>query len=99
MRHVFPSDLVVIENEAAFGLRQTLAYLGEHGWSQHDSHRCIGHALWKNAGDYYLQAAYSLRDAIGTDQFTLWNDHPKRTFAHVRAALLEAIEIASRMPA
>jgi|HubBroStandDraft_6_1064221.scaffolds.fasta_scaffold73211_4 hypothetical protein len=46
MKHVFPSDLIVVENETA-GLRRTLAYLEEHGWCQITARNAFGDAILK----------------------------------------------------
>jgi len=47
MKHVFPSDLIVVENETAAGLRRTLAYLEEHGWCQITARNAFGDAILK----------------------------------------------------
>jgi hypothetical protein len=47
MKHVFPSDLIVVENETAAGLRRTLAYLEEHGWCQITARNAFRDAILK----------------------------------------------------
>jgi hypothetical protein len=104
MRHVFPSDLIVIESEAAAGLRRTLAYLEEHGWCQRTARDavggvCVGYAIQIVAGGLCSPVAELLRQAIGWRSIEAWNDSRLTTRDKVREAILKAVEIASGLPA
>jgi hypothetical protein len=96
MKHVFPFDLVV-ENETSAALRDALAYLEEHGWSQgaatgRNAGVCVGYALQIVGGGLCSPAADRLRQVIGSRSIESWNDSSLTTFDTVRAAILKAIE-------
>ncbi len=96
MKHVFPSDLLV-ENEAAAGLRSALAHLEEHGWCQGASMDnsggvCVGYALQVVAGGLCSASTKALRRVIGERGIEAWNNSSSTTFAAVRSAIIEAID-------
>jgi hypothetical protein len=104
MKRVFPSDLIVVENETAAGLRRTLAYLKEHGWRQITARNafggaCVGYAILIVAGGLCSPAAELLRQVIGWRSIEAWNDSKLTTRDEVRDAILKAIKIDSGMPA
>jgi hypothetical protein len=104
MKHVFPSDLIVLENETAAGLGRTLAYLEEHGWRQITAGNafggvCVDYAIQIVAGGLCSPAAELLRQVIGRTSIEAWNDSRLAIRDKVRDAILKAIEIASGMPA
>jgi hypothetical protein len=104
MKRVFPSDMVVVENETAAGLRGTLAYLEEQGWCQITAGNafggvCVGYAIQIVAGGLCSPSAELLRQVIGWRSIEAWNDSKVTSRDRVRDAILKAIEIASGMPA
>jgi hypothetical protein len=104
MKHVFPFDLIGVENETAAGLRRMLAYLEEHGWCQITARNafggvCVGYAIQIVAGGLCSPAAELLRQVIGWRSIEAWNDSKLTTRDTVHDAILKAIEIASGMRA
>lgn len=107
MRHEWP----IVENEAATMLRKTIELIERRGWRQSaachptpDGSLCPLDALWTACDEARVSpsvrtaAGWALQAAVGARSFVVWQAKNGRTWSEVRGAIINAIEIAAKMP-